>query len=70
VSGGDASRALVFADENIWLTETMLEVLYHVNVRTLNEHLKESVPTAHRPDKTSLHRGSSNITTFRVRSEP
>ena len=31
----------VYADENIWLSQKMMGVLYDVNVRTVNEHLKK-----------------------------
>lgn len=31
----------LYADESIWLTQKMMGVLYDVNVRTVNEHLKK-----------------------------
>ena len=31
----------VYADENVWLSQKMMGVLYDVNVRTINEHLKK-----------------------------
>jgi hypothetical protein len=31
----------VYADENIWLTQKMMGVLYNVDVRTINYHLKK-----------------------------
>ena len=31
----------VYADENIWLTQKMMGVLYDVDVRTINYHLKK-----------------------------
>ena len=37
ISGIDA----VYADENIWLTQKMMGVLYDVDVRTINYHLKK-----------------------------
>ena len=30
----------IYADEDVWLSQKMLAVLYDVNVRTVNEHLK------------------------------
>ena len=30
-----------YADENIWLSQKMMGVLYGVNVRTINEHLSK-----------------------------
>ena len=30
----------IYADEDVWLSQKMLAVLYNVNVRTVNEHLK------------------------------
>ena len=39
-TGGGGVEA-VYADENIWLTQKMMGVLYDVNVRTVNEHLKK-----------------------------
>ena len=37
---------VVYADESIWLTQKMMGMLYDGNVRTANEHLKKSLPTA------------------------
>jgi len=31
----------VYADENVWLSQKMIALLYDVNVRTVNEHLKK-----------------------------
>ncbi|MDL2272189.1 virulence RhuM family protein [Desulfovibrio sp. OttesenSCG-928-I05] len=40
-SGDDpASVEMRYEDENIWLTQKMMGVLYDVNVRTINEHLQ------------------------------
>ena len=30
-----------YEDENIWLTQKMMAVLYDVNVRTISEHIKK-----------------------------
>jgi len=39
-SGAGGVEAL-YADENIWLTQKMMGVLYDVDVRTVNYHLKK-----------------------------
>ncbi|HQU16182.1 MAG: virulence RhuM family protein [Gammaproteobacteria bacterium] len=39
-TGGGGVEA-AYADESIWLTQKMMGVLYDVNVRTVNEHLKK-----------------------------
>ena len=38
---GKGGVEAVYADENIWLSQKMMGVLYDVNVRTVNEHLKK-----------------------------
>jgi hypothetical protein len=40
-AGGQGGVEAVYADESIWLTQKMMGVLYDVNVRTVNEHLKK-----------------------------
>jgi hypothetical protein len=41
-TGGDEdSIEMRYEDENIWLTQKMMAVLYDVDVRTTNEHIKE-----------------------------
>ena len=30
-----------YEDENIWLTQKMMAILYDVDVRTINEHIKK-----------------------------
>ena len=40
-SSGQGGVEAVYADESIWLTQKMMGVLYDVNVRTVNEHLKK-----------------------------
>jgi len=37
---GEGGVEVVYADENIWLSQKMMGVLYGVDVRTVNEHLK------------------------------
>jgi hypothetical protein len=40
-TGDDSATVeMRYADENIWLTQKMMGVLYDVNVRTINEHLQ------------------------------
>lgn len=43
-TGGGGLEA-VYAGESIWLSQKMMATLYDVNVRTINDHLKESFPT-------------------------
>jgi len=38
---GEGGVEVVYADEDIWLSQKMMGVLYGVNVRTVNEHLKK-----------------------------
>jgi len=40
-ASGSGGVEAVYADESIWLTQKMMGVLYDVNVRTVNEHLKK-----------------------------
>ena len=40
-ASGQGGIEAVYADESIWLTQKMMGVLYDVNVRTVNEHLKK-----------------------------
>ena len=37
----DESIEMRYEDENIWLTQKMMAVLYDVDVRTINEHIKK-----------------------------
>lgn len=37
---GEGGVEAIYADEDIWLSQKMMGVLYDVNVRTVNEHLK------------------------------
>ncbi len=37
----DASVEMRYEDENIWLTQKMMAVLYDVDVRTVNYHIKK-----------------------------
>jgi hypothetical protein len=40
-ASGTSGIDAVYADENIWLTQKMMGVLYDVDVRTINYHLKK-----------------------------
>ena len=40
-AGGEAGIEAIYADEDVWLSQKMMGVLYDVNVRTVNEHLKK-----------------------------
>ncbi len=40
-STGDGGVEAVYADENIWLTQKMMGVLYNVETNTINYHLKK-----------------------------
>ena len=37
----DESVEMRYEDENIWLTQKMMAVLYDVSVSTINEHIKK-----------------------------
>lgn len=40
-SSGESGVETIYADENIWLTQKMMGVLYNVSVATINEHIKK-----------------------------
>ncbi len=40
-ASGEGGVEAVYADEDVWLSQKMMGVLYEVNVRTVNEHLKK-----------------------------
>ena len=40
-ASGTSGIDAVYGDENIWLTQKMMGVLYDVDVRTINYHLKK-----------------------------
>ena len=40
-ASGTGGIDAIYADENIWLTHKMMGVLYDVDVRTINYHLKK-----------------------------
>jgi len=39
-ASGEGGVDAIYADENIWLSQKMMGTLYNVDVRTINEHLK------------------------------
>lgn len=39
-ASGEGGIEVVYADEDVWLSQKMMGILYDVNVRTVNEHLK------------------------------
>lgn len=38
---GESDVNVVYADENIWLSQKMMGTLYYVDVRTISEHLQK-----------------------------
>lgn len=38
---GDGGVDVIYVDENIWLSQKMMGTLYHVNVRTISDHLQK-----------------------------
>nr|WP_320024778.1 virulence RhuM family protein [uncultured Acetobacterium sp.] len=38
---GESDVNAIYADEDVWLSQKMMSVLYDVNVRTVNDHLKK-----------------------------
>lgn len=40
-ASGEGGVEAVYADENVWLTQKMMGLLYDVDVRTINYHLKK-----------------------------
>lgn len=40
-AAGQGGVEALYADENVWLTQKMMGLLYDVNVRTISEHLKK-----------------------------
>ena len=39
-ASGEGGIEAIYADEDVWLSQKMMGILYDVNVRTINEHLK------------------------------
>jgi hypothetical protein len=40
-SSGEGGVEAIYADENVWLSQKMMAVLYNVAISTINEHLKK-----------------------------
>ena len=38
---GESDVNVIYVDENIWLSQKMMATLYHVDVRTISEHLQK-----------------------------
>ena len=38
---GESAVEVIYADENIWLSQRMMGILYDVNVRTISDHLQK-----------------------------
>lgn len=38
---GESGIEAIYADENVWLTQKMMGVLYNVETNTINYHLKK-----------------------------
>ena len=42
-STGEGGVEVIYADENIWLTQKMMGTLYDVETHTVNYHLKKTI---------------------------
>ena len=40
-AGGQSGVEAIYADENVWLTQKMMGLLYNVETNTINYHLKK-----------------------------
>jgi hypothetical protein len=40
-ASGEGGVEAIYADEDVWLSQKMMAVLYNVDVRTVNYHLKK-----------------------------
>lgn len=49
-ASGQGGVEAVYADENVWLTRKMMGVLYDVDVRTINYHLKKIFADSELPE--------------------
>ena len=43
IATGDGDVNAIYADENVWLTQTMMGMLYDVGTSTINYHLKKAL---------------------------
>ena len=37
----ESSIEMRYEDENVWLTQKMMSILYDIDVRTINDHIKK-----------------------------
>ena len=63
-ASGTGGIDAVYADENIWLTQKMMGVLYDVDVRTINYHLKKIFSDSELPPTEKAT--TPNTTVFRA----
>src|SRR5690606_11377107 len=54
-ASGESDVNVVYADENIWLSQKMMGVLYNVETHTINYHLKK-IFSDHELDENSVIR--------------
>jgi len=52
----DESVEMRYEDENIWLTQKMMAVLYDVDVRTINEHIKKIFNDQELPEEATIRK--------------
>ena len=48
-----------YEDENIWLTQKMMAILYDVDVRTINEHIKRIYSDSELDEDSNLESGNT-----------
>lgn len=52
--GSDESVEMRYEDENIWLTQKMMSVLYDVSIPTINEHIKKIFADSELPEEVTI----------------
>jgi hypothetical protein len=55
-ASGQGGVEAVYADETVWLSQKMMGVLYDVNVRTVNEHLKKIFSDHELPEESVIRK--------------
>jgi hypothetical protein len=55
-ASGQSGVEAIYTDESIWLTQKMMAVLYDVNVRTVNEHLKKIFTDSELPSEAVIRK--------------
>lgn len=40
---GESGVEAIYADENVWMTQKMMGVLYNVETNTINYHIKKGI---------------------------